>query len=213
MSSTDSVEAIYSAVDVGVNELDHDAWRGANAISISRYWSGEPAPASRHAQAQVIWTDTALLARFTCVQREPLIVSASPQTAQKTIRLWDRDVCEVFLIPDVKRPDEYFEFEAAPTGEWLDIALKTTLDGRKPDWNYSSGFTTASRLSKENLITALRIPWAGRIAKPKTGDAWRVNLCRCIGAGADRGYLAWQPTFTEMPNFHVTKVFGRLIFR
>ncbi|MGH9959146.1 MAG: carbohydrate-binding family 9-like protein [Pyrinomonadaceae bacterium] len=37
-------------------------------------------------------------------------------------------------------------------------------------------------------------------------------MFRCVGTGKDRGYLAWQPTRTEQPNFHIPKVFGWLIF-
>ena len=37
--------------------------------------------------------------------------------------LWDRDVCEIFIAPDEHVIERYFEFEAAPTGEWLDVAI------------------------------------------------------------------------------------------
>ena len=213
MSDRDWIVAGYSSLDLPVHELEHDIWNNADRVSLTQYWSGEPAPPERQATAQLVWTDTALLARFVCNQSEPLIINPSPQTDQKTIRLWDRDVCEVFLLPDSNQPEEYFEFEAAPTGEWLDVALKTTADGRETDWDYHSGMTTASRIGKTDLVTAIRIPWAGPITKPNVRDEWRVNLCRCIGTSENRGYLAWRPTFAEVPNFHVTKVFGRLLFR
>jgi hypothetical protein len=40
---------------------------------------------------------------------------------------------------------------------------------------------------------------------------WRINLFRCVGVGDDR-YLAWQPTYTAEPSFHVPEVFGWLDF-
>ncbi len=62
-------------------------------------------------------------------------------------------------------------------------------------------------------MIAMRIPWEafGRGA-PRRGEVWRVNLFRCVGAEPERGYLAWRPTRTELPNFHVPDAFGRLRF-
>jgi hypothetical protein len=39
-----------------------------------------------------------------------------------------------------------------------------------------------------------------------------VNLCRCVGEDPDRGYLAWRPTHTAEPNFHVPTAFGTIVF-
>jgi hypothetical protein len=212
MENRDWITAKYSDLDVAVGDFSNASWQKAEPVFLNRYWSGESAPSSRHAEARLIWTDQALLARFACNQFEPSVTNPAPRTNRKTIRLWDRDVCELFLIPDPNRSHEYFEFEAAPTGEWLDIALTTTADGRVADWDYTSGMTTASELSETNFVTVIRIPWAGPLQKPKVGDGWRVNLCRCVGTADDRGYLAWRPTFADVPNFHITSAFGRLLF-
>jgi hypothetical protein len=58
----------------------------------------------------------------------------------------------------------------------------------------------------------MKIPWEAFGKKPSAGDVWVGNIFRCVGAGPDRGYLAWQPTMTETPNFHVTEKFGELKF-
>jgi hypothetical protein len=42
------------------------------------------------------------------------VVSDKPQTEKKTMGLWDRDVCEIFIAPDEHAIERYFEFEAAP---------------------------------------------------------------------------------------------------
>jgi hypothetical protein len=213
MSGPDRFEAAHSSIEVRVDDLDHDAWNLTTPVLLSHYWCGETAPASRHARARLLWTESALLAHFVCQQQEPLIINSTPQTEKKTLRLWDRDVCELFLLPDLTKPDCYFEFEAAPTGEWLDVALRKTVDGRETDWEYSSGMTTAARLHGNEVIIAIRIPWGGQLGKPNAGDEWGMNLCRCVGSGKGRGYLAWRPTFTPLPNFHVPKRFGKLLFR
>ena len=71
--------------------------------------------------------------------------------------------------------------------------------------------TTAVIVNASQVTIAMQIPWSDSLPKPQKGDAWRVNLFRCVGVGDDR-YLAWQPTYTAEPNFHVPEVFGWLDF-
>jgi hypothetical protein len=212
MKGTDNtIEALKSEIDPGVSEFDHDAWSAAQPIRIARYWSGEEAPALRHAEARILWSEQSLMVRFVCNQSEPLIISSQPQLTTKTIGLWDRDVCEVFIAPDVENIGRYFEFEAAPTGEWVDLAINLRANVRDTDQEFQSGMTTAAKITDDQLTITIRIPWSDSIPKPQRGDEWRVNLFRCVGVGNER-YLAWQPTNTVEPNFHVPEVFGWLRF-
>ena len=57
----------------------------------------------------------------------------------------------------------------------------------------------------------MRLPWRPSLPRPQGGDVWRANFFRCIGLGDER-YLAWQPTGTAQPNFHVPEAFGGLSF-
>lgn len=199
---------------VSVEDFDHAGWNDAEAAWLTRYWSGAPAPASRHAEARVMWSDEGLLVRFVCRQDEPLIVNCAPQTENKTIGLWDRDVCEIFVAPDAKEQKRYLEFEVAPTGEWLDLEIRQTSEGRESNLDFRSGMTAAARIEDNIVRMSLRVPWEAFGRAPVSGDdeVWRANLFRCVGAGETRGYLAWQPTRTEVANFHVTEVFGELRF-
>ena len=206
-----TITAQYSEVSLSANEFDHPAWSEAQAIQITQKWSGEEAPASRHTEARIIWSEESLIVRFVCRQNEPLIINPDPQLDKKTIGLWDRDVCEVFIAPNPNMPERYFEFEAAPTGEWVDLGIHFTLGGRETDWEFCSGMTTAARMAGEELTIIILIPWSASIPKPQRGDVWRCNLFRCVGTGNER-YLAWQPTHTPEPYFHVPEVFGRLNF-
>lgn len=212
MSSTDTIEALYSAGDLSAADLDHADWSRGKAFPLTRYWSGTPAPASRHSEARILWSDKSLGVRFVCRQTEPLIISANPQTETKTMGLWDRDVCEVFLAPNSEQPNRYFEFEAAPTGEWIELAVHGKPGQRETEWDFDSGMTAAARIGKGKITIAMQIPWSDRIHRPQPGERWRANLFRCVGSGKDRGYLAWQPTHTEQPNFHVPEAFGWLVF-
>jgi cellulose/xylan binding protein with CBM9 domain len=193
-------------------DFDNSIWQECEPIRIEHYWSGEPAVPSRHAEARICWSDEALHVRFVGTQKEPLIVSENPRTDKKTLGLWDRDVCEIFLAPDPWNAARYFEFEAAPTGEWVDLGIVITPTGRETDWDFASGFTTTAKLEHEQLLVGMRIPWSEVIPKPRVGETWRVNVFRCVGPEAPQRYLAWQPTRTEEPNFHVPEVFGTLRF-
>ena len=212
MRPTAIVEAVYTKLDIAADQLSHAEWKRARPVKITRYWSGADAPASRHAEARLIWSDSALLVRFVCRQEEPLVISQTPQTNKKTMKLWDRDVCEIFLAPDLSQPERYFEFEAAPTGEWIDLAIHWKPDARETDWDFYSGMTAAAQIEKNKVTIAMRIPWVEWIHKPQRGERWRVNLYRCVGSGENRGYLAWQPTRTKEPAFHVPQAFGGLVF-
>lgn len=206
------IVAQYSEQPISEADFESEIWQQSQPITIEHYWSGEPAPPSRHAEARICWSSEALHVRFTCTQQEPLIVAENPQTEKKTLGLWDRDVCEIFLAPDPVNPSRYFEFEAAPTGEWVDLGITVTPTGRETDWDFASGFTTAAKLEHDRLMIGIRIPWSEAIPKPKAGDSWRVNVFRCVGQEAPERYLAWRPTKTAEPNFHVPEAFGILNF-
>jgi len=202
----------YIKKDFSVSELDNKAWKRAEEISVSKYWSDEIAPNDRQFKARLLWSDTAIYVRFEANQSEPLVVSESPNLKSKTKGLWDRDVCEIFLAPDKNEPRKYFEFEIAPSGEWIDLGIYQKPDERITDWEYNSGMKSAALIDKEKIVLAIKIEWKAFGKTPKKGDVWLGNIFRCIGSGDERGYLAWQPTMTNVPSFHVPEKFGEFEF-
>ena len=170
---------------------------------------GKDAPVERQLSARLLWSDEALYVRFEANQGEPLVVADNPDLAKKTLGLWDRDVCEIFVAPDVREPRKYFEFEIAPTGEWIDVALDITSGTRRSDWEYRSGMESAAKIGDDKVTSAIKIPFTALGKTPKAGDVWLGNILRCVGKDPDRGYLAWSPTMTKEPNFHVPERFGR----
>ncbi len=85
-------------------------------------------------------------------------------------------------------------------------------DERITDWNYNSGMQTAARIEKDKVITALKVEWKAFGVTPKADDVWLGNILRCVGREPTRGYLAWQPTLTKEPSFHVPEAFGDFEF-
>lgn len=205
-------EAFWIDRDMTGAAPDHIDWARARALCITRYWSGEDAPPERYAEARVLWSDSALHVSFACRQAEPLVVSPAPRLDRKTLGLWDRDVCELFVAPDAWEPHRYFEFEVAPTGEWVDLAVEWSPTARRTDWDFASGMSASARVDGGATMSAVHVPWAALGGKPPRGALWRANFYRCVGAGASRGYLAWQPTHTPEPGFHAPDKFGWLRF-
>jgi hypothetical protein len=202
----------YIKGDFSIAELENKAWNKAETIDINKYWSGENAPKERQFKAKLLWSDAAIYVRFEANQKEPLVVSEKANLTSKTRGLWDRDVCEIFLAPNRAEFRKYFEFEIAPNGEWIDLGIHQMPDKRDTDWNYASGMKSKSLIGKDKIWMAIKVEWKAFGNAPKTGDVWLGNIFRCIGKGETRGYLAWSPTGTKEPSFHVPAKFGEFEF-
>lgn len=198
--------------DFPIAEFDNKSWKNADEILVDKYWSGKNAPLHRHFKTKLLWSDAALYIRFEANQSEPLVVSDAPNLKSKTKGLWDRDVCEIFLAPNPESPRKYFEFEIAPSGEWIDLGIYQKPDERITDWEYDSKMQSAAKIEKDKIWMAIKIEWKAFGKTPKAGDEWKGNIFRCIGTGETRGYLAWQPTMTKTPSFHVPEKFGEFEF-
>lgn len=213
MTKPDSLTIKHIDKDFSISSFDDPVWKSASQTKITKYWSGETAPKGRHFEARLLWSDTALYVRFDASQSEPLVMSERADITRKMLGLWDRDVCEIFIAPDESQRQKYFEFEIAPNGEWIDLSLETSASlERNTDWDYRSGMTSDAKIEKDRVIMAIKIPFASLGKIPKKGDVWLGNLFRCVGKDPNRGYLAWRPTETVKPNFHVPEKFGEFRF-
>ncbi|MFL6466652.1 MAG: carbohydrate-binding family 9-like protein [Pyrinomonadaceae bacterium] len=209
--SKPTVMVNFIGEDFSVNGLDSPEWKSASPVAIDRQWNGELAAEHRRTDIRCLWSASALYVRFDARQGEPLFLNENPQTGAKTMELWEHDVCELFLAPDRDDPRFYAEFEIAPTGEWLDL----TVDWRKDeprDWEYKSEMEAFSTIELEMVIMVMKIPWAAFGGQPTAGDTWLGNFYRAVGSSETRGYLAWSPTMTDTPQFHVPENFGQFIF-
>jgi len=198
--------------DFPVHEFDNKSWEKAQEISIEKYWSGKNAPVGRHFKTKLLWSDSALYVRFEANQTEPLVIAEKANLKMKTLGLWERDVCEIFLAPNKNEPRKYFEFEIAPNGEWIDLGIYQKPNERITDWDYDSGMQSAAQIETDKVVMAIKVKWKAFGKTPKAGDVWLGNILRCVGKDLTRGYLTWQPTLTEEPSFHVPERFGEFEF-
>ena len=190
-------------------------WKKAASQSFAKDCSRQISYPHSKTEVRGFWTDTDLYLLFRCPYRE-LNLFLPPDNTKKRRGLWDRDVVEMFLGDDWTNIRHYREFEIAPTGDWIDLAIDLDHKGGEEDWR--SGWKTTARIDKETKIwwAAAKIPLSAVSGKPVSdGTKWRMNLYRIDGLGADpqRHFLCWQPTCVQNrdPN-HVPEHFGALIF-
>jgi hypothetical protein len=161
------------------------------------------------------WTDSDLYLLFISPYSE-LNLWLPADNSKDRLKLWDRDVVEFFLGDDWVNIRHYREFEVAPTGDWVDLAIDLDHDSYGAEWN--SGWQRQGRIDEKNKIwyAAARVPLSSvSDIKVKPGTKWRVNLYRIDGLGEDpqRHFMCWQQTcvVNRDPN-HVPEHFGTLIF-
>lgn len=189
-------------------------WRHAQSASIVKDCSRQINYPKVKTEVKSFWTDTDVY--FLFISRyETLNIFLPADNSKPRVKLWDRDVVEVFLGDDWNNIRHYREYEVAPTGDWIDLAID--LD-KKSDRSWRSGWTTAARIDDKAKIwyAAMRIPLKSVSEKPVTpGTRWRMNLYRIEGQGEDpvRHFLCWNPTcvLNRDPN-HVPENFGTLVF-
>jgi hypothetical protein len=166
-------------------------------------------------EVRAFWTDSDVYLLFQCPYTV-LNLWLPAQGGGPRNKLWDRDVVEMFLGSDWKNIRHYREFEIAPTGDWIDLAID--LDKQSYDQGWRSGWKTEARIDEKAKVwyAAARIPLSAVTEdKVEPGEKWRINLYRIEGLGEDpkRHFLCWQPTCVKDrdPN-HVPENFGTLTF-
>jgi alpha-galactosidase len=208
-SSSGEVVAVYIVHDLKL-DAQHPApeWQRAHAISFCEDWQGKNPDPRRVTTVRVLWSDNILYLRYECQYRELFVFEDSDANGRRD-HLWDRDVAEAFLQPHPSGERYYREFEVSPNGMWIDLDIfPTGLADLK------SGLQHSVFLSQESHTWAaeLAIPFTALTPHFDPAAIWHANFYRIEGTKEPRAYLAWQPTNTPEPNFHVPSAFGTLRF-
>lgn len=204
------IVATRVAHEISLN-AEHPAaeWQTASPIQFSCDWQGKNADPSRETQVRVLWSQLTLYLRFECRYGELNVFEDADGNGRRD-HLWERDVAEVFLQPDPARERFYKEFEVSPNGMWIDLDI---FPGGLAD--LKSGMQRSVFLNKKSHSWAaeLAIPMKSLAAQFDPRATWRANFYRIEGKKEPRTYMAWQPTNTPQPNFHVPSAFGKMRFR
>jgi alpha-galactosidase len=183
-------------------------WQRATAVRFCADWHGKDANPERETAVRLLWSPATLYVRFECRYREIFVFEDSDLNGRRD-QLWDRDVAEVFLQPDPSRPRYYREFEVSPNGMWIDLDI---FPGGLADLKSGMRSSVVLNETGRSWAAELAIPMVSLTKDFDSARTWRVNFFRVEGKAEPRHYLAWQPTHTPQPNFHVPEAFGYLRF-
>jgi alpha-galactosidase len=205
-------------------------WESAQPVCFSTDWQGQNSDPELETEVRALWSAETLYVRFKCRYRQLFVFEDSDPDGRRN-RLWDRDVAEAFLKPNdatalldrggrsaranaeagvAARPLKFYkEFEVAPNGMWIDLDISPTGLA-----DLKSGLTRSVYVDAQRRIwtAELAIPMKAFTANFDPHATWRGNFYRVEGKAEARKYMAWQPTMTPQPNFHVPEAFGTLRF-
>jgi len=190
-------------------------WAHASATWIAKDCTHQIDYPKIKTEVRGFWTDSDLYLLFISPYSE-LNLWLPADNSKDRLKLWDRDVVEFFLGDDWTDIKHYREFEIAPTGDWVDLAIDLKKESYNADWN--SGWERLGRIDEKNHIwyAAARVPLRSVSEKQVVAGAkWRANLYRIDGLGEDpqRHFMCWQPTCVAKRDAnHVPEHFGTLIF-
>jgi alpha-galactosidase len=183
-------------------------WQSAEPIRFCSNWQGKNPDPALETEVRALWSDECLSLRFACRYRELFVFDDSDPNGRRD-HLWDRDVAEAFLQPDPSIERCYKELEIAPNGMWIDLDISPSSLT-----DLESGLTRSVHINERKRIwtAELAIPMSRLSAHFDPKAVWRANFYRVEGKTDPRQYMAWQPTHTPQPNFHVPRAFGMLRF-
>ena len=216
MAQNDELSRKKTAVAVRMSEPpDADgfptpsSWELSAPLRFNADWQGQNADPERETEVRLLWTAEELFVRFHAKYRA---ITVFPDAAPNGRRgqLWDRDVAELFLQPDLSEARRYKEFEVSPNGFWIDLDI---APGEKQDLKSGLQRRVVLKEAAKTWVAELSLPMNSLVKRFDPTATWRVNFYRVEGAAEPRFYSAWQPTRTPAPNFHVPEAFGELVFR
>lgn len=191
---------------------DKRMWKKAHAVFFQHDWRGDPL-VGHETTVRARWTADTLWLLFQCGFDE-LTISANPRSSKETERLSAiSDVAEVFIAPSPGDVLRYKAFQVSPVGQWVDLHVDRETESHDATWD--SGFRSVVHIDSGSSTwwVEMAIPLkAFGVPPPTAGTRWRLNFFR-IEHGPPRRAIAWQPTYTSQPNFHVPQTFGWLLFR
>lgn len=184
-------------------------WAAVPATHFSTDWSG--AETGIGTDVRVAWAKDALYMQWKLSDAGFNVDESKPTDVDRP-QLYNEDCTEVFIGTQTEDPHKYYEIEIGPLGHFLDLTVdpKAKLDV-KTQIAWSSGakiVTNPDRAAHKDTID-VTFTSPDIVSALKSGASLPLAFYRM--EGKPRKYLAWSPTKTPKPDFHVPSAFGRLI--
>lgn len=185
------------------------AWREAAPVTFDTDWAGAKTGTKTTVRAR--WSERELYVAWE-LEGAGLNVDRARDARVEREKLYQEDCVELFLAPDPARRRRYFEIEIGPFGHYFDLLVDREPGAKvKSDVAWSSGATIATSHDLAARTATIEVAFAAEdlAAALKSGAKLPFALYRMEGAKT-RQYLAWSPTRTPKPDFHVPDSFGWL---
>lgn len=186
-----------------------EQWQNIRGVIAAFSPFGKPLPEAQ-TEIRSRWTEKYLYFLFISKYQE-LYLNSKPVLTQETWELWNHDVAEAFIGPDLKNTQVYKEFEVSPQGEYIDLDINRSRSGHEGDAHWDSGWHVKARINERQKLwfCEMQIPWKSIFSHPPgLNDELRLNLYRIEGGPVERKYVVWQ--LTNSASFHTPSSFGRL---
>lgn len=195
-------------------DLEKKVWAKARWVRFYHDMSGRLHYPEADTKVAAVWTEKFVYFAFQC-KYTSLHIYQGEDASKERWELWERDVAEVFINPQPGRVNHYYEFEVAPTNQWIDLEIdKTKTPFNDAGWD--SHFDHATQIDSKNHVwnCEMRIPVSSMgVAAMRANTQWRLNFFRADGAGGDsrRRLMAWS-SIPEGNSFHQPVYFGVIKF-
>lgn len=186
---------------------DDPAWKRATPATWDTDWSGKKTSVVTH--VRFVWSKDVI---HMLVENDGagLFSDASAPTSVERTKLYEEDCNELFLAPSASHPKKYFELELGPLGHFMDASIDRESSPPKADLAWSSGVVSATHTDEVAHTSTIEARIPSVVSGLAPGTRLQLNLFRMEGK-KKRLYLAWSPTRTGRPDFHVPDAFGTLI--
>ena len=186
-------------------EVD-DAWKAAPPLSFTTDWAGNET--GIRTNVRFAWSKRALYMLWE-LEGAGLNTDATRPVDVERAKLYEEDCVELFLGPDPAEKTRYFELEVGPHGHFLDVAIDRAK--KKSDVGWSSKPKIATRIDRDAHRVTIEVEVSAPevLAALRPGATLPLGLYRMEGK-SPRRFLAWSPTRTPKPDFHVPEAFGVL---
>lgn len=185
-----------------------DALAKARVVTFDTDWSGKPTAVKT--SVRFAWSKDALWMRWDLDSAGVNADDSKPIESERA-KLYEEDCVELFLGQDPTDRNRYWELEVGPLGHFLDIAIDRGAKKSDVGWSSNSKITTKVDRDKKHVTIDVAVRSPDVLAVLKKGARLPLGLYRMEGKKPDRLFLAWSPTRTPKPDFHVPSMFGTLV--
>ncbi len=196
--------------------LDKAVWRSAPWVKVDQDAYKPVSYPQSATDIASLWTANYVYFAFRCKYTN-LNVYQGGDPSKDFMKLWERDVVEIFLNAHPEHMNQYYEFEVAPNNLWIDLQIDRDhpLPNGGAGWN--SGYEHPTHIDAANHVWTceMRIPVAAvNGGQPLAANAqWRINFYRDDGpSDKTRRALAWSMIRGGTESFHTPSCFGLIRF-